>query len=312
MAKRRIKNKNRLLVLLIVIIVAVIASIGSKLGFWEYPFDGLEQTMGEGSSTSGFDGNDFAIHYIDVGQGDCSLIVCDGITMLVDAGENGHESDVINYLRSLGIKKLDFIVASHQHSDHIGGLAEVIEEFGADTLIMPRLTKVQTPTNSTYTAFLKAIKNSEIKTLASKPGDTYKLGSSVIEILGPVTDDAEDINNMSIVMKVTYGSNSFLFTGDGEREEELEIIDTGVDMDCDVLKVGHHGSKTSSCNEFLAEVTPEICVIQVGENNDYGHPHSAPLKRIAKYTDKVYRNDICGDIVVSSDGENISVEYENM
>lgn len=312
MAKIRIKNKKQFIVFAILLIAVLVTGIAEKNGLIDGAFNGLEQTLGESADILSDDNKGLSVHYIDVGQGDCSLLVCDGKTMLVDAGENGHESDVINYLRSQNVDKLDYIVASHQHSDHIGGLAEVITEFGCDTLIMPRLTKAQTPTNSTYTDFLKAIKSSGVKTLASNPGDIYNLGSAVIEIFGPVTDDAEDINNMSIVMKATYGSNSFLFTGDAEKEEELEIIETGADIDCDVLKAGHHGSKTSSSKEFLAEVTPDICVIQVGENNDYGHPHSASIKRIEKYTKNIYRNDVCGDIILHSDGEKISVEYENM
>ena len=312
MPKIRIKNKKQFIVFAILLIAVLVTGIAEKNGLIDGAFNGLEQTLGESADILSDDNMGLSVHYIDVGQGDCSLLVCDGKTMLVDAGENGHESDVINYLRSQNIDKLDYIVASHQHSDHIGGLAEVITEFGCDTLIMPRLTKAQTPTNNTYTDFLKAIKNSGVKTLASNPDDVYNLGSAVIEIFGPVTDDAEDINNMSIVMKATYGSNSFLFTGDAEKEEELEIIETGADIDCDVLKAGHHGSKTSSSKEFLAEVTPDICVIQVGENNDYGHPHSASLKRIEKFTKNIYRNDICGDIILHSDGEKISVEYENM
>lgn len=311
MAKRRVKNKKQLIILIIVVIIAAIAMIGEKAGVIDGTFDGLEQTMGELDTVLNEESPDFAVHYIDVGQGDCSLVVCDGKTMLIDAGENGHEEDVINYLHSQSVEKLDYIIASHQHSDHIGGLAEVIEEFGADTLIMPRLTKAQTPTNSTYTAFLKAIQNSDMKVLSSKVGDIYQLGSATFEIYGPVTDDVEDINSMSIIMKVTYGENTFMFTGDAEKDEELEVVDTGADLDCDVLKVAHHGSKTSSCKEFLAEVTPEICVIQVGENNDYGHPHEAPLKRIKSYTEEIYRNDICGDIVIYSDGRNLTVEYEN-
>lgn len=311
MEERRIKNKKQLIILVIVVFIAALSLLLEKAGVIDGAFDGLEQTMGGLETVINEESPDFAVHYIDVGQGDCSLIVCDGKTMLIDAGENGHEEDVINYLRSQSIEKLDYIIASHQHSDHIGGLSEVIAEFGADTLIMPRLTKAQTPTNSTYTAFLKAIKSSDMKVLSSKAGDVYHLGSATFEIYGPVTDDAEDINNMSIIMKVTYGDNTFMFTGDAEREEELEVIDTGAELDCDVLKVGHHGSKTSSCKEFLAEVTPEICVIQVGENNDYGHPHSAPLKRLKGYTEEIYRNDICGDIVIYSDGSSLTVEYEN-
>lgn len=307
----KIRNKKQLVVFLVVVFVAIILLIGEKTGLIDGAFDGLEQTMGGFDEVINDDFRSFAVHYIDVGQGDCSLVVCDGKTMLIDAGENGHEEDVINYLRSQSIDKLDYIVASHQHSDHIGGLKEVIEEFGADTLIMPRLTKAQTPTNSTYTAFLKSVQKSGMKVLSSNVGDIYQLGSASFEILGPVTNDAEDINNMSIMMKLTYGENTFMFTGDAEKEEELEVISTGANLDCDVLKVGHHGSNTSSCKQLLAAVSPELCIIQVGENNDYGHPHKEPLNRIKKFTEDIYRNDICGDIVVYSDGINLEVEYEN-
>jgi len=251
------------------------------------------------------------VHYIDVGQGDCSLVVCDGQTLLIDAGENGHETEVINYLRSLGIDKLDYIIATHPHSDHIGGLPEVIEEFGMDNIIMPRLTKAQTPTTKTYTRMLEEIKKSGAKVIAAKPGSTYTLGTAVIDILGPITDDAESLNSMSVVAKITHGENTFMFTGDAETDEEKEIVGTGADLDCDVLKMGHHGSNTSSHKDFLAKVTPEVCVILCGENNDYGHPHREPLERVKKYTDEIYRTDICGDIVITSDGENLDIEYEN-
>ena len=251
------------------------------------------------------------VHYIDVGQGDCELVECDGKYMLIDAGENGHENDVINYLTKLGVEKLDYVVASHQHSDHIGGLEEVLAEFKADNIIMPRLTKEQTPTNSTYKAFLKAVQASGAKVVEAKVGAKYTLGTSSFEILGPVTNDAEDINNMSAVMRLDYGENSFLFTGDAETEEELEILDNGADLDCDVLKAGHHGSSTSSHKKFVAAVTPEICVISCGKDNDYGHPHDKAVDRIKKQTDEIYRTDICGDIVIESDGVNLSVSYEN-
>lgn len=250
-----------------------------------------------------------AVHFVDVGQGDCTLVTCGGYSLLIDAGENGHESEVINYLRNQGIEKLDYVIATHQHSDHIGGMAEVLEEFEADVIIMPRLTKAQTPTNSTYTAFLKAVEASQAKVVSAKPGSVYNLGGATFEILGPVTDDAEDINNMSAVTKLTFGENTFLITGDAETEEELEILDNGADINCDVLRAGHHGSYTSSCKDWLAAATPEICVISCGEGNDYGHPHDAALKRIKKHTQEIYRTDICGDIVMVSDGKNITVDY---
>lgn len=302
MSKGKTLNK-KLVYLIVIVIVAIVSAFGSN-------FDKITETPQDSQNTVNHY-SDFKVHYIDVGQGDCALVECDGKTLLIDAGENGYEQTVINYLYSRGVEKLDYIVASHQHSDHIGGLPEVIEEFGMDNIIMPELTQKQTPTNSTYKAFLKAVKNSGASGIYSKVGSVYNLGSATFEILGPVSNNAEDINNMSIILKVTYGENTFLFTGDAESDEEKEVVSTGADLDSDVLKVGHHGSYTSSCKEFLEAVTPEICVIMCGENNDYGHPHDAATDRISNYTDEVYRTDICGNIVISSDGTNLDVAYEN-
>ncbi len=297
-SKRKKLNKK-----IIYIIVFAIISICSALGY--NTFDDFADT-GTNDTQS-----DFQVHYIDVGQGDSSLVICEGKALLIDAGENGHETEVINYLRNLGIRKLDYIIVTHQHSDHIGGMPEVLDEFDADNIIMPRLTKAQTPTNSTYRAFLEAIKESDAKVISSKVGASYSLGSAMFYIYGPVTDDAEDINSMSVVTKVTYGENSFLFSGDAETDEENEVLDTGADVDADVYKMGHHGSYTSSSKEFLNAVTPEICVISCGADNDYGHPHDAALKRVKKHTNEIYRTDICGSIVIESDGMNLNVSYEN-
>lgn len=305
MSERKGINK-KLIYAVLVIILAVLSYFGvdnyDKFFDEEYPFESTQTETTEMIN----------VHYIDVGQGDCTLIVCGGKTMLIDAGENGHEQQIINYLNSLNVKKLDYVVATHQHSDHIGGIPEVFENFGVDNIIMPRLTEAQTPTNSTYTAFLKAIQNSNAKVIASKVGAKYTLGGAEFEILGPVTNDAEDINSMSVVVKVTYGENSFLFTGDAETDEENEVLDTGADLDCDVFHAGHHGSYTSSSKNFLNAVTPEICIISCGADNDYGHPHDAALKRIKKHTEEIYRTDICGSIVITGDGSVLSVTYENL
>lgn len=300
------KGINKKVVYLIVILIIAICSAFGIGGFGEFsdeePLDQTDLTDAQSS---------FQVHYIDVGQGNCSLIVCDGKTLLIDAGENGHETEVINYIRSLGIEKLDYIIATHQHSDHIGGLPEVIEEFGMDNIIMPKLTEEQTPTTSTYKAFLKAVQASGAKVIASKVGASYSLGSATFDIYGPVTNDAEDINSMSVITKVTYGENTFMFTGDAESDEEKEVVETGADLDCDVLNVGHHGSYTSSCKEFLNAVTPEICIISCGADNDYGHPHDKALNRIKKHTEEIYRTDICGSIIIESDGKNLDISYEN-
>ncbi len=304
--KKLVKNK-KLIYLVIILVISVVSAVFG-LDNYDKVFDG---DPFEATETADTRSDQFEVHYIDVGQGDCSLIICDGKTMLVDAGENGHETEVLNYLRMKKIDKLDYIIASHQHTDHIGGLPEVLDEIGADNIIMPRLTKEQTPTNSTYTAFLNSIKNSGSKVIASKVGATYTLGSASFEILGPVTNEVEDINSMSVIVKLTYGENTFLFTGDAEKDEERSVIAAGADLDCDVLKVGHHGSGTSSCKDFLDAVTPEICVIQVGADNDYGHPHENIVERLEKYAEEIYRNDLCGDIVITSDGVNLNVTYEN-
>lgn len=305
------KNK-KLIYMLVVLVIAVITSAGASLGWWGELSEDPGNTLGDYTQGNYTDeGNEFSVHFIDVGQGDCTLVLCGEKALLIDAGENGHETEVLNYLRSMKIDKLDYIVATHQHSDHIGGIPEVLEEYEADNIIMPRLTKAQTPTNSTYTAFLKALQNTDAKIISAKPGLKYTLGDAEFEILGPVTDDCEDINSMSAVTKITYGQNTFLVTGDAERDEELEIIENGSNLDCDVLKAGHHGSSTSSCKDFLDAVTPEICVISCGADNDYGHPHEKAVNRIMKHTDEIYRTDICGSIVMTSDGENIEISYEN-
>lgn len=298
--------KGKKIYAVIVLIVAVIAvgmfffgSVGDDINPSENPTLSADSSVGY-----------CKVHYIDVGQGDCELIECDGKYMLIDAGENGHEEEILNYLRKLGIEKLDYVVASHQHSDHIGGLAEVLAEFKADNIIMPRLTKEQTPTNSTYKAFLKAVQASEAKVIEAKVNASYQLGGASFCILGPVTDDAESLNNMSAVIRLDYGKKSFLFTGDAETEEELEILENNASVNCDVLKVGHHGSSTSSCNKFLDAATPEICIISCGEGNDYGHPHDKAVNRLKKQTDEIYRTDICGDIVIETDGAELSVSYE--
>ena len=305
--KNLAKNKK----LIYIIIILVISLVSAILGLENYDkfFEG--DSPFETTETAETQSELLEVHYIDVGQGDCILIICDGETMLIDAGENGNEAKVLDYLRVKNIQKLDYIIASHQHTDHIGGLPEVLDEIGTDNIIMPRLTKEQTPTNSTYTAFLNSIKNSGAKVIASEVGATYTLGSATFEILGPVTNKVEDINSMSVIVKLTYGENTFLFTGDAEKDEERSVIATGADLDCDVLKVGHHGSGTSSCTDFLKAVTPEICVIQVGADNDYGHPHENIIERLMKYADDVYRTDLCGDIVITSDGINLDVTYEN-
>ena len=312
------KRKNKLRYLIVVLVAAVALTVA------EYITTMNEDDKAASEVSNAFDSayesaqiieeadkNDgIAVHYIDVGQGDCSLIVCGEYTVLIDAGERGNEDNVIEYLYSYGIDELDYVVATHPHSDHVGSLDEVIETFRVKNVIMPRLTEVNTPSNSIYSDLLKAVKASKAKVIAAKAGNEYVLGNAVMTVLGPVYQ-SDNLNNMSVVVRIDYGESSFLFQGDAEIDEENDILETGADIDCDVLKVGHHGSYTSSSANYLKKVTPEIAVISCGVDNDYDHPHDKPLKRIRKHTEEIYRTDLCSDIVIISDGETYEIDYAN-
>lgn len=260
---------------------------------------------------------DLEIHFIDVGQGDCSLIMWEGASMLIDCGEREQSETVKKYLKKQGVKKLDYIIATHPHSDHIGGMGDIISEFEVGKVIAPRVSDDMTPTTKTYERFLQALKDKSLKLTAAKPDTTYTLSSTAasaaeksppkFEVLAPVKD-YDDLNNYSVVIRLTYGATSYLFTGDAEKEAEIDILQNGADVDADVLKVGHHGSSTSSCDEFYEAVSPEICVIQCGEGNSYGHPHKETIDTINSSGAKVYRNDTDGTVIVYSDGDDIFVK----
>ena len=302
MARRR-KNKK-----LLSILAALILAVAGSLCFYFNPslLDGVENTLGSSSTVQ--EGN-FTVYYADVGQGDCSLVICDGETMLIDAGENGYEQAVLKLLDSQGVDTLDYAVATHPHSDHIGGMAEVLETFGANTFILPDVSRDYITAEKTYSNMINAAKNCNAKIENPIVGDSFNLGSAKVEIEGPISMDGTELNNYSLVIKITYGDTKFLFCGDAEADEENEILEFGSDVDADVLKVAHHGSSGSSTKEFLETVSPKYCVISCGENNDYGHPHKATLERLKKYTNEIYRTDICGTIKAESDGKNITFSY---
>ena len=243
----------------------------------------------------------FEVHYLDVGQGDCSLVLCDGHAMLIDGGESSESSKVYAYLKQHGISHLDYMVATHAHSDHIGGLSGALNYATVDTAFCP----VTDYDSKTFDSMVKYLDKQEIGITVPSAGDEFMLGSAHVQVLGP-QKIYDDPNDTSIVMKVTYGETSFLFTGDAERTAEADILDAGYDLSSTVLKVGHHGSDTSTSYPFLREIMPEYAVIQVGKDNSYGHPTEDTLSRLRDAEVKVYRNDLQGDIVCSSDGKTVS------
>jgi len=247
----------------------------------------------------------FEVHYIDVGQGDCSLIICDNHAMLIDGGEASESSKVYAYLKAHEVSHLDYIVASHAHSDHIGGLSGALNFATVGTALCP----VTEYDSKTFTSFVKYLGKQNVTITIPSAGDSFELGSAQVYILGPQRD-YDDPNDTSIVMKVVYGNTSFLFTGDAERTAEADILDAGYDLSATVLKVGHHGSDTSTSYPFLREIMPEYAVIQVGTDNSYGHPTDNTLSRLRDADVKVYRNDMQGTIICTSDGETVSFSTE--
>lgn len=251
------------------------------------------------------DGSSFEVHFIDVGQGDSSLIICDGEAMLIDGGEASESSKIYAYLKSNGIEHLEYIVATHAHSDHIGGLSGALNYATVSTALCP----VTEYDSKTFESFVKYLGKQGVSITVPSAGDVFELGSSTVTVLGPVKNYDEP-NDTSIVLRIDYGNTSFLFTGDAESTAETDIIDSGANLSATVLKVGHHGSDTSTSYPFLREVMPEYAVIQVGKDNSYGHPTEGTLSKLRDADAKVYRNDLQGTIVCSSNGETVSFSTE--
>ena len=244
------------------------------------------------------------VHFIDVGQGDSILIENGSEAVLIDAGENDKGGIVSSYLSDLGIEKLDIAVGTHPHSDHIGGLDTVLKNIPADEVWQPDIPEKVTPTTRTFKDLLDAIDTCGAKDYIVGPGDTVNICGGTLDVLGPVKG-YDDLNDLSLVMKFTYGEKTFLFTGDMEKPAEADLIASGADLDADVLKMGHHGSSTSSGNAFLDLVSADVYVILCGENNDYGHPHREIRDFLKEENAENWRTDLNGHIVMTCDGKTI-------
>lgn len=258
------------------------------------------------SGTASASPDSFQVHFLDVGQGDCAVVLCDGESMIIDGGPKGASQYVYSYIRdTLKLTHIDYIISTHPHIDHVGGLASILNAVPADLLLTPTREWDSKAFNS-----MKVYANMQGTVIAvPNEGDTMQLGSAKITILHcwPEAIDLGRTNDASIVLRIDYGKNSFLFTGDAEDWAEYMMIDAGVNLKADVLKVSHHGSYTASTEEFLQEVRPEYAVISVGKNNEYGHPHAVVLNRLEKTNCTVLRTDEQGTVVLQSDGKSIHV-----
>lgn len=247
----------------------------------------------------------FEIHFIDVGQADCALILCDGEAMMIDGGNSADSSLVYAYLQKQGIDHLEVMVATHSDEDHCGGLSGALNYATVDVAYC----SVTDHSTKAFTNFVTYLAKQDKSISVPSAGDVFTLGSAICTILGPI-NQVDDPNDMSIVIRIEYGDTSFLFTGDAEYDEEMDILDAGYDISCDVLKVGHHGSSSSTGYQWLKAASPTYAVISVGTDNSYGHPTETVLSRLRDADVTTYRTDLQGTIICTSDGQTVSFAVE--
>lgn len=243
------------------------------------------------------------VHYIDVGQGDSILIQVNNKNMLIDSGPKSSKTKLLKYLNSLNVKKLDYVIATHPHEDHIGNMADVINNYDVSKFYAPKVEQ----TTKTFEKMIEALKNKNLKINTIKAlDDSIDLGANTkVSVFSPISETYDNLNNYSPIMKVEFGNNSFLFTGDAQSQVEKQVIQKGYDLKADVLKFGHHGSSSSTSADFFHKVNPSIGVICLGLDNEFGHPHKEILKIIKDNNLTTYRTDIDGNIILVSNGTQI-------
>ena len=242
------------------------------------------------------------VSFIDVGQGDSILIRSADNAVLIDGGQHRYRNVVLSYLQEANVSRLDIVVATHPHSDHIGSLPTIISRIDVGFVAMPEITH----NTETFENFLEAILNNDIDVVFPLAGDILQAGIINLEVVSP-QNISNNINNSSIVLRLVHGETAFLFTGDAEREAEMQMVSSGQDIRANVLKIGHHGSRTSTTQSFLNQVAPDIAVISVGGSNPFGHPHNEVVARLKEAEVDIFRTDIHGNILMATNGRGIFV-----
>ena len=288
MSRRRKPTKKQALATLLTLICILIAGLVA-------PLLQSESQLPEGSS--------FQVHFIDVGQADAALILCDDMAMLIDGGNSADSDLIYTYLKKHNVKHLDYIVSTHPHEDHVGGLSGALQYATVGIAYSP----VTSFSTKAFNNFKSALSQQGVTLSVPSVGTRFDLGSATCQILAVNTETA-DTNNTSIVLRIVYGETSFLFTGDAETPVEQLLVNNGFELKSTVLKVGHHGSYSSTSYVFLREVMPEYAVIPVGKDNDYGHPHDIVLSRLRDADVTLYRSDMHGDVICTSNGKTVSFQ----
>lgn len=307
MARRRRKSRGRKLILAVAALcLAAVYPLQEQLTDGGGDSRGAGNAAAEDVSAAASDvfrdGSTLEVHFLDVGQGDATLIRCGEAAMLIDAGNNSWGDDVRDYLEYQGIGDLDYVIGTHPDADHIGGLDVVMEAFDCGTVIMPDYEK----DTQTYTDVTDVMEEKGYELTLPQVGTVYELGEAAFTIVAPNGEYGDNANDYSVGILLEHGENRFLLTGDAEEDSEADMLDNGIDLSADVLKAAHHGSRTANTEAFLERVNPEYVVISCGEGNSYGHPHAEVLNRLREMGIGVFRTDEEGTVVATSDGAGIT------
>lgn len=268
---------------------------------------GISQPQEGNSGGDGFEAG-LSVHFIDVGQGDAALVVVDGEFMLIDGGPGSAEKDLLRYLTAQRVGSLRYVIATHPHEDHIGGLPAVLERYSVGTLLMPDATA----NTNVYRNMLETASSKGVSVSKVSAGKTYSLGDARFTVIAPSGSGYGDLNDYSVGIRLVYGSTSFVFTGDAEEISEQEMLRSGLTLSADVFKAGHHGSSSSNTSALLQEMDPEYVVISCGKDNEYGHPTEAVMQRFASQGVEVFRTDTGGTVLAESDGHRVQLRYTSL
>ena len=253
--------------------------------------------------------NYLTVYFIDVGQGDCILVNVNGYNLLIDSGPSSARKSLLGYLDKLSISKFDYVIATHPHEDHIGNMDAIIRKYHIGKFLAPKVTA----STLTFENMVTALNDNNLKiSVISTGSNSINLGkeTSIMFYTLPNLNTDDELNLYSPIIKLTYKNISFLFTGDAELKNEEFLIKNEINLRSHILKIGHHGSSSSTCEAFLNSVNPKVAIISVGSNNKYGHPAASTLNLLKNYHIKVYRTDLLGNIILKSDGSSFSVLYQ--
>lgn len=311
MLRRKLRRAKKKITVISLCIFAVLISYAisyfpnNHLPSWDDIFSFFNLSANSGNSFNDIKEYDMSVHYLNVGKADSIYIKCKDKNILIDAADVDTKDTVCEYLKKNHVKDLDLVMVSHPHRDHIGEMSKIASKFNIKRFIMPKVPDDITPTFKTYESMLDALYQNDIQIEKPIAGDSFMIGDMLIEIFAPAKG-YEEMNNNSIVAKITYGENSFLFVGDCQKEEEYDLISSKVDLTADVLKVGHHGSKTSTTQKFLNAVKPKYAVITVGKDSS-NLPKQSTIDRLNSNNIKTYRTDTNGTVVFLTNGHGLNI-----